>query len=90
MPTPRHARTRAAARTNTLKLSTAGPTSSADIQAGLAALQAPSGSHMTVHTFGFGEGHSVELLQAIAAAQSGVYYFIAKEEDIANGFGDGE
>ncbi|KXZ48129.1 hypothetical protein GPECTOR_30g225 [Gonium pectorale] len=65
-----------------------GPTTSEDILAGIRALQAPSGRVVTVHTFGFGAGHSVELLQALADAQSGVYYYIAGSEDIAGGFGD--
>ncbi|PNH06506.1 hypothetical protein TSOC_007145 [Tetrabaena socialis] len=59
-----------------------------DIVAGLQVLQAPTDQHMTVHTFGFGAGHSVELLQAVAEAQSGIYYFIKTSEDIATGFGD--
>lgn len=43
-----------------------------------------------MHTFGFGSDHSVELLQRVAEAQSGVYYYISCEDDIARGFGDGE
>ncbi len=61
-----------------------------EILAGLQRAQAPTDQHVTVHTFGFGEGHSVELLQAVAEAQSGVYYYIRTVDDIAAGFGDGE
>ncbi|EFJ50865.1 hypothetical protein VOLCADRAFT_103646 [Volvox carteri f. nagariensis] len=67
---------------------TDGPSNPASIIEGLQAAQAPSGQHVTVHTFGFGNGHSVELLQQVAEAQSGVYYYISCEEDIACGFGD--
>eukprot|EP00198_Chlamydomonas_reinhardtii_P001623 XP_001690959.1 predicted protein [Chlamydomonas reinhardtii] len=50
--------------------------------------EAPTDQHVTVHTFGFGAGHSVELLQAVADAQSGVYYYISCVDDIPSGFGD--
>ncbi|KAG2451414.1 hypothetical protein HYH02_004013 [Chlamydomonas schloesseri] len=67
---------------------TDGPRDPPAILAGLAALQAPTDQHVTVHTFGFGAGHSVQLLQAVADAQSGVYYYISCVDDIPNGFGD--
>ncbi|KXZ48127.1 hypothetical protein GPECTOR_30g223 [Gonium pectorale] len=67
---------------------TEGPETTKEILAGMRALQAPSGRVVTMHKFGFGEDHSVELLQAVADAQSGVYYYIAGSEDIAGGFGD--
>ncbi|GLC44116.1 hypothetical protein PLESTM_001557700 [Pleodorina starrii] len=71
-----------------------GPTSPDEIISGLQQLQlqtplAAAGSHnVTVNTFGFGSDHSVELLQAVAEAQGGVYYYIKNTDDIASGFGD--
>ncbi len=50
----------------------------------------PGSAPVTVNTFGLGVGHSVQLLQAVAQAQGGVYYYIRTEADIAEGFGDGE
>ncbi|GLI64285.1 hypothetical protein VaNZ11_007506 [Volvox africanus] len=67
---------------------TDGPCHPTDIISGLRQLQAPTGQNVTVHTFGFGGGHSVELLQAVAEAQSGVYYYINSADDIASAFGD--
>ncbi|GIL57086.1 hypothetical protein Vafri_12370 [Volvox africanus] len=67
---------------------TDGPCQPTDIISGLRQLQAPTGQNVTVHTFGFGRGHSVELLQAVAEAQGGVYYYINSADDIASAFGD--
>ena len=41
----------------------------------------------TVYTFGFGADHDPVLLKAISDAGSGMYYFIEKEEQIAESFG---
>ncbi|GIL83797.1 hypothetical protein Vretimale_10473 [Volvox reticuliferus] len=67
---------------------TDGPRTPADIISGLRQLQEPSGQNVTVHTFGFGAGHSVELLQAVAEAQGGMYYYVKSTDDIASAFGD--
>jgi hypothetical protein len=40
--------------------------------AGLAAAEEP----LSIHTFGFGANHDARLLQAIAEAGHGIYYFI--------------
>jgi hypothetical protein len=41
-----------------------------------------------VYTFGYGSDHSPDLLQRIAAAGSGTYYFIKNEESIPTAFAD--
>lgn len=41
-----------------------------------------------VYTFGYGSDHSPDLLQRIAAAGSGTYYFIENEEAIPTAFAD--
>lgn len=41
-----------------------------------------------VHTFGYGADHSPDMLQQIAAAGCGTYYYIKSEEDIPKAFAD--
>jgi len=47
-----------------------------------------AGQPCTVHTFGIGDGHCASLLQAIAEAMSGSYYYIKKSDDVAPAYGD--
>jgi len=65
-----------------------GPQTADEILPRLTSLQKTVSSPLVVHTFGFGHGHSAELLEAIAEAQSGTYYYIATPDDIPQGFGD--
>ncbi|WIA15376.1 hypothetical protein OEZ85_002038 [Tetradesmus obliquus] len=51
---------------------------------GLAAAEQP----VSVHTFGFGADHDARLLQAIAEAGHGIYYFIQDDSQIPEAFGD--
>jgi len=44
---------------------------------GLAAAEQP----VSVHTFGFGADHDARLLQAIAEAGHGIYYFIQVSDE---------
>ncbi|KAG2426082.1 hypothetical protein HXX76_013270 [Chlamydomonas incerta] len=67
---------------------TTGPRTPHAIMRGLASLQSSADQPAKVHTFGFGADHSVELLQGVAEAQAGVYYYISCEADIPSGFGD--
>ncbi|KAG2453974.1 hypothetical protein HYH02_001020 [Chlamydomonas schloesseri] len=65
-----------------------GPIEISSILACLEAMQRCANQHVTVHTFGFGIGHSVDMLRGVADAQSGVYYYVSCAEDIPTGFGD--
>ncbi|KAF6256340.1 hypothetical protein COO60DRAFT_1658259 [Scenedesmus sp. NREL 46B-D3] len=51
---------------------------------GLAAADEP----VSIHTFGFGADHDARLLQAIAEAGHGIYYFIQDDSQIPEAFGD--
>lgn len=66
----------------------AGPSNADQILPGLRSVQEPNDQHVTVHTFGFGQGHSAALLQSLAEAQSGVYYFVGKSQDVPTAYGD--
>jgi hypothetical protein len=42
----------------------------------------------TIHTFGFGSDHSVDLLKAIADKANGVYFFVENPDKIPDAFAD--
>jgi hypothetical protein len=46
------------------------------------------GQPVTIHTFGIGHGHSADLLQAIAQATSGTYYYVDSSKSIAPAYGE--
>ena len=65
-----------------------GPQTSDTILPGLQREQAAGGQPVTVHTFGIGDGHCVQLLQAIAECMSGSYYYIKASDEIPQAYGD--
>ena len=46
------------------------------------------GRQVSVFTFGFGEEHEADVLQAIADAGNGLYYFVSDVESIPDSFCD--
>lgn len=53
-----------------------------------AAQGAAGGVPMTCFTFGFGSDHSESLLRALSEQSNGLYYYVAKSEDIPLSFAD--
>jgi len=46
------------------------------------------GTPCSIYCFGFGADHDPTMLNAVANAANGMYYYIAKEDDISVSFGD--
>lgn len=67
---------------------TDGPRSSDEILPRLQEQCRAAGQPCTIHTFGIGSGHCAELLQAIAEARTGSYYYIRDTNDVAPAYGD--